>query len=97
MATGDSFAISGPRGADQPAVPVPGEGAVQVAAPEDPGAVRGFDAGRHLEGTRRRRDKGDRSLGADRAGRDRRRDPETTSGCLKVRWRSARSVTNTPA
>ena len=40
-----------PRGADQPDVPVPGEGALQVAATEDAGAVRGVDAGRDLEGT----------------------------------------------
>ena len=33
-----------PRGADQPDVPVPGEGAVQVAAAEDAGAVRGLDS-----------------------------------------------------
>ena len=38
-----------PRGADQPDVPVPGEGAVQVAAAADAGAVRGVDAGRDLE------------------------------------------------
>ena len=38
-----------PCGADQPDVPVPGEGAVQVAAAEDAGAVRGVEARRHLE------------------------------------------------
>ena len=55
-----------PRGADQPDVPVPGEGALQVAASADAGAVRGLDAGPHLEGTNHHPREGDRSLKADR-------------------------------
>ena len=50
-----------PRGADQPDVPVPGEGAVQVAATADAGAVRGVDAGRDLEGMDSARGEGRRS------------------------------------
>ena len=39
-----------PRGADQPAVSVPGEGAVQVETSSDAGPVRGHDARSSLEG-----------------------------------------------
>ena len=60
-----------PRGADQPDVPVPREGAVQVAAAEDAGAVRGPDTGRDLEamvprraGGRHRREAGQTSRDA---------------------------------
>src|SRR5262245_26359359 len=38
-----------PRGADQPDVPVLGEGAKQVASPPDAGAVRGAEARRGVE------------------------------------------------
>src|SRR4051794_9701792 len=44
-----SVADEQPCGADQPAVPVPGEGAVPVAA-ADAGPVRGVGTGRDLEG-----------------------------------------------
>jgi hypothetical protein len=39
-----------PCGADQPDVPLPGEGEIQVATSEGVGAVRGADTGRDLEG-----------------------------------------------
>src|SRR5437660_428668 len=81
-----------PCGADQPDVPVAGEGALQVASSQDAGAVRGVDAGRDLEGPHQHSSKGDRSLKADRAGQDRRCEKETTLRGVKSRWCSARSV-----
>src|SRR5512147_2811020 len=81
-----------PRGADQPDVPVPGEGAVQVASTADVGEIRGVDAGRHLEGTNHRPGEGDGSLKADRASQDGEREEKTTPGRVSVRWCSARSL-----
>jgi hypothetical protein len=49
---------------DQLALPVPGEGVLQVEATPDTGAIRGPDAGWHWEGTNPSPSKGDRSLKA---------------------------------
>ena len=81
------------RGADQPDDPVPGEGAVQVAAAEDAGPVRGPAAGPHLEPL---------DSGRGRGGEIRRDPPAagsasssqatTSSSRVRMWWCSARSV-----
>src|SRR5205823_12229908 len=82
-----------PRGADQPVVPVPGEGAVQVAPPPDAGAVRGPEAQRGLEPLESARSPQARSPEVGRTsqvtapGRS-----EVRSSCVRIGWRSARSL-----
>ncbi len=77
------------RGADQPDVPVPGEGAFQMAAAEDAGAVRGDETRHHLERVVATRGPGQDGPPAE-TGQATQTTTEgritTTSGRVKLRW-----------
>src|SRR6516165_5101707 len=84
-----------PRGANQPNVSLLGEGAVQMAAPSDSGTVRGAEAGRNLESVGILQGPRDRSTEISQTPRNASpSQPEITASCMRIRWRSVRSVEN---
>src|SRR5271166_2338031 len=86
-----------PCGANQPHVSLLGEGAVQVAAPSDSGTVCGAEAGRSLEGVGIPQGPRDRSTEIRQTPRNASpSQPEITASCMRIRWRSVRSVLISP-
>src|SRR5262249_61912115 len=82
-----------PCGADQPDGSVPGESAVQMAAAEDAGPLRGFAAGPHLEPLGPGRGQGTEITRDPPANKD--ASPYRTrisSSRVRMWWCSARSV-----
>ena len=81
-----------PCGANQPDGPVPGEGALQVAAAADAGPVRRAAAGPHL-GSGHRPGRGEEIRAGPPATRQAAADPATASSSrLRIWWCSARSL-----
>src|SRR5271165_2648787 len=82
-----------PCGANQPHVSLPGEGAVQMAAPSDSGTVCGVEAGRSREGVGIPQGPRDRSTEIRQTPRNASpSQPEITASRMRIRWRSVRSV-----
>src|SRR5262249_39583625 len=81
------------RGADQPDGPVLGEGAVQMAAAQDAGPIRGLAARRHLEPLGCGQGPGNEITPDPSATKDASPDQATTSSSrVRMWWCSARSV-----